>query len=36
MNKDEAIAKIKAIISKDPLFKGVVIKVKFSDKESKK
>ena len=36
MTKDEVIAKIKAILDKDSLFKSAVIKVKFSDKESKK
>ena len=36
MTKDEAVAKIKAILAKDPQFKDTVIKVKFTDKKDKK
>lgn len=36
MTKDEVVAKIKAILSKDPLFKGADVKVTFTDKKEKK
>lgn len=33
MTRDEVVAKIKAILSKDQLLKDVDVKVKFSDKK---
>lgn len=36
MTKDEVVAKIKAILSKDPLCKGVNVEVKFSNKKKSK
>lgn len=35
MTKDEVIAKIKAILDKDPQYRGADIKVKFSNKKRK-
>ena len=32
MKKDEVVAKIKAILSKDPRFRGADVKVKFTKK----
>lgn len=33
MTKDEVVAKIKAILSKDPLFKGAKVEIVFKDKK---